>query len=201
MHYLVFALVPVLAVFISLYLAERKKNIRQVEEKPQEAVASKEEKTEKAPETTDEKEERQKPNTRDFLLEMLTKMGCKYEIGEENGRIEFKWQGGFFIADATNDSPFITVWYLQWDEYELYDIDQLSRVKRVINDTNINYDVMVFYSINKEGNNFYVHSKSHFLFIRQIPDAESYLMAMLANFFMVRRSVEVELDKLTNAES
>ena len=44
-------------------------------------------------------------------------------------------------------------------------------------------------------------SKSHFLFIRQIPDAESYLMAMLANFFMVRRSVEVELDKLTNAES
>ena len=74
MHYLVFALVPVLAVFISLYLAERKKNIRQVEEKPQEAVASKEEKTEKAPETTDEKEEREKPNTRDFLLEMLTKV-------------------------------------------------------------------------------------------------------------------------------
>ena len=137
--------------------------------------------------------------TRDLFLETLTKMGCQYEIDDED-RINFQWQGGYFSAHASNDNLFVTIWYFQWGEWELYDIDMLSRVKRIINNANITYALNVVYSINEEGGNFYIHSNKSFLFIPQIPDIQGYLQAMLGEFFTVRRYVEKELDKLENQE-
>ena len=138
--------------------------------------------------------------TRDLFLDTLTKMGCQYEIDEEDNQIRFMWQGGHFTADAQNDCAFVVVWYLYWDEYELYDIDSLSRVKRVINDANINYNINVIYSVNEAGSTFHVHSKKHFLFINQIPDVEGYLQSILGQFFQVRRFVDSELVKLKSEE-
>lgn len=138
--------------------------------------------------------------TRDLFLETLTKMGCQYEIDEEDDQISFMWQGGHFTADAENDSAFVVVWFLYWDEYELYDIDALSRVKRVINDANIRYSVNVVYSINEAGSTFHVHSKKHFLFISQIPDVEGYLQSILGQIFQVRHFVDSELVRLEGKE-
>lgn len=138
--------------------------------------------------------------TRGLFLETLTKMGCQYEIDEEDNQVRFKWQGGNFSADAENESPFVVVWYLYWDEYELYDIDALSRVKRVINDANIRYNVNVVYSINEAGSTFHVHSKKHFLFISQIPDIEGYLQSILGQIFQVRHYVDSELVNLKGKE-
>ena len=133
--------------------------------------------------------------TRDFMMELLTKLGCQYEV-DENDRINFKWQGGYFTADTNNESAFVIVWYYQWAEYELYDIDTISRVKRVINDANIYYDINVVYSMYEAGSTFSVHSKKHFLLMPQIPDAEAYLQAVLGMFFQVRRYEETQIDKL-----
>ena len=141
----------------------------------------------------------EKPRVRDLFLETLTKMGCKYEFDDEN-RICFQWQGGYFVGIASNESLFVTVWYFQWGEWELYDIDMLSRVKRVINDANISYSLNVVYTLNEEGGNFYIHSCKNFVFVPQLPDIEGYLQAMLGEFFTVRRYVEKELDKLENQE-
>lgn len=138
--------------------------------------------------------------TRDLFLGILTKIGCQYEIDEEDNQISFKWQGGNFSADTENDCPFVVVWYLYWDEYELYDIDALSRVKRVINDANIRYNVNVVYSVNEAGSTFHVHSKKHFLFISQIPDIEGYLQSILGQIFQVRHYVDSELIKLKGKE-
>ena len=119
---------------------------------------------------------------------------------DEDDRICFMWQGGHFIADTTDDCPFVVVWYQFWAEYELYDIDTFSRVKRVINDTNINHNINVVYSVNEAGSTFHVHSKKHFLFVPQIPDTIEYLQAVLGQFFTVRRYMEIELDKLKTEE-
>ena len=132
--------------------------------------------------------------TRDFLIGLLTKMGCQYEIDEKE-RINFKWQGGHFTADAQNDCAFVLVWYLYWAEYELYDIDTLARVKRALNEANINYNINVVYSLNEAGSTFHVHSKKHFLLIPQIPDAEGYLECILGMFFDGRRYVETLIDR------
>lgn len=133
--------------------------------------------------------------TKDFFIDLLQKMGCQFEVDETN-RINFKWQGGYFTADADNESSFVIVWYIHWAEYELYDIDTISKVKRVINDANIHFNINVIYSANEAGSTFNVHSKKHFLLMSQIPDAESYLNAILSMFFEVRRYVETQIDKL-----
>ena len=142
----------------------------------------------------------QTKGTRDLFLEMLTKIGCQYEIDESDSQIRFMWQGGHFTADATNDCAFAVVWFLFWDEYELYDIDALSRVKRVINDANINCNINVFYTINEEGSTFHVHSKKHFMFMQQIPNIESYLQSIFGMFFQVRQYVELEIEKAKQKE-
>ena len=137
--------------------------------------------------------------TRDLFLETLSKIGCQYEI-DDSDRINFQWQGGYFCADTTNDCLFVNIWYMQWGEWELYDIEELSRVKRIINNACIHFSLNVVYTINEAGSNFFVHSKKSFLFIRQIPNREGYLQAILAEFFRVRHYFEVELDKMKNEE-
>lgn len=138
-------------------------------------------------------------NTRDLLLELLKKMNCKYEIDKDD-RILFQWQGGNFIADASNKYPFIIVWYIQWGEGSVFDIDSFSRVKRVINEANIRHDISVFYTVDKEADQYLVHSKKHFLLIASTPHLENYLQSILAMFFEVRRYVETETEKLKNQE-
>ena len=133
--------------------------------------------------------------SREFFLSTLQKIGCTYEIGE-NDRISFTWQGGNFLVDVSDDCPFAVVWYLGWAEYELYDVDNLSRVRTVINDSNINHNLNVVYSINKDDGIYYLHTKKHFLFIPSIEDAHDYLCAVLSEFFVVRRYVETELEKM-----
>lgn len=137
----------------------------------------------------------QTKGTRDLFLETLSKIGCQYELDEDND-IVFKWQGGNFVAQAVNECRFVVVYYYNWAEYELYDIDTLSRVKRTINETNCWHNMNIVYSINEAGNTFHVHTKKHFLFVLQIPDIEIYLQTVLGMFYEVRRYYETELDKL-----
>ena len=135
--------------------------------------------------------------TRDLVLETLPKIGCQYTIDEDNNnRIGFTFQGEHFVIDASNDYLMIDIWDLWWAEQELYDIDGLSRLKRAINEANINTSITTVYSINEAGSNVGVHSHKNLLFIPQIPNIENYLQAMLADFFRVHRYIATELDKL-----
>ena len=51
--------------------------------------------------------EETKTGTRGLFLETLTKIGCQYEIDDEDDRILFAYQGEHFLADAYNDK-----WYV-----------------------------------------------------------------------------------------
>ena len=197
----IFGFLAVIATVVVVALMRNRKEDRKTIEELQGQLAAEKQKAEEAERLAAEKQQvpQEKPRTRDLFLETLTKMGCKYEFDEEN-RICFQWQGGYFVGVASNESLFVTVWYFQWGEWEQYDIDMLSRVKRVINDANICYSLNVVYSINEEGGSFFIHSNKSFLFIPQIPDIKGYLEAMLGEFFIVRRYVEKELDKLENQE-
>lgn len=140
--------------------------------------------------------------TRDLFLETLTKIGCQYQFAEEEGdnRIFFAYQGENFFVDATNEGWYIHIYDTHWAHVELYDVDEFSRLRRVINDANISNSVTTIYTINEAGGNVDVHCRSSILFMSAIPHIEEYLRVELNNFFRVHQFVNNEMAKLRENE-
>lgn len=141
------------------------------------------------------------PRTRDFFLETLRKMGCKYSIEEEKEEEEdkaiyFSFQGENFTVYAINESLMVNVWDFHWYQQDVYDLEALSRLKRAINNVNINCHVNIVYCIDKEIGKLSLHSHQQLLFIQEIPHIEDYLQARLYEFFRAHRELAVELEKL-----
>lgn len=139
--------------------------------------------------------------TRDIFLETLTKIGCQYKLGEgDDTRIFFDYQGEHFFADTTNDIVYVHLWDTHWGHIELYDIDEVSRLRKAINTSNLNTAVTTVFTIDEAGSNMDVHSKRTFLFISQIPQLDMYLKTELNSFFRAHQLVGCEMQKLREKE-
>ena len=142
----------------------------------------------------------EKKGTRDLLLETLTQIGCQYEIGEEDGDIQFGYQGEYFVARATNSSPFIHLYDTHWGRVELYDIDEFARLKKAINESNLRNSVTTVYTIDEAGSNVDVHCKSVILFTQEIPEIVDYLRLELSEYFRVHETINMEMAKQREME-
>lgn len=142
----------------------------------------------------------EKTKVRALFLETLTKIGCQYEIDDDDDRILFSYQGEHFVVDASDDRFYVTLWDMFWETAELYDIDELSRLKKAINGANLNYGVSTVYTINEEGSTVDVHCKSIIPFFSEISQLDNYLRTELNEFFHVHRYVENELVRMRSEE-
>ena len=71
----------------------------------------------------------ERKGTRDLFLETLTKLGCQYEMeDDEDGKIHFAYQGEYFTALIINNRQFVHIYDTHWGHVELYDVDELSRL-------------------------------------------------------------------------
>ena len=138
--------------------------------------------------------------TRDLFLETLKKMGCQYEIDEEDGRIFFAFQGEHFIAEATNEQWYVHLWDTHWEHVELYDVDEFSRLRKAVNHANINCATITVYTIDEDSKTVDVHCKSTFPLLPQMPEQENYLRAELTDFFRAHRLVSNEMARLKEQE-
>ena len=142
-----------------------------------------------------------KMGTRDLFLQTLTKIGCQYELGEDDdNRIFFAYQGEHFFADTTNDSVYVHLWDTHWGHVELYDIDEVSRLRKSINTSNINTAVTSVFTIDEDGKTMDVHSKATIPFIPSMPSLEDYLRVELQEFFRAHQVVGSEMHKLRENE-
>ena len=137
---------------------------------------------------------RAQKGTRDLLVNTLQNMGCPITYDEKNN-ICFTFQGQHFVAFAQDNLLCIDIHYPWWKQCSLFDVEQLARLKRIINEVNGRAQVTTFFSVNNEGETVGVHSKKNLLLIPQIPNIEGYLQAMLEDFFRARHYVEGELSK------
>ena len=143
-----------------------------------------------------------KHNTRGLFIEMLKKIGCQYEMAEEenDNRIFFAYQGEHFFVDASDDRFYITVYDTHWGRVELYDIDEFTRLRKAINTANLNCATMTVYTIDEDAKTVDVHCKSTFPFLQQIPDLENYLRGELNDFFRAHQLVGNEMTKMREKE-
>lgn len=146
------------------------------------------------------KPEEETKGTRDLFLETLTKIGCQYEIYPDDGNIGFGYQGENFVATANNEEWYVRVWDTFWGHVDLYDVNEVSRLKKAVNHANINCATMTIYTINEEGKCVDVHCKSTFPFMAQMSNLEDYLRNELGDFFTAHHLVGSEMAKLREQE-
>jgi hypothetical protein len=138
-------------------------------------------------------EENQNLSTRDLCAEVLRKLNCDVQFDEENEyNMYFTYQGENFSVDTWENGLMITI----WDTVDLDDLDDVSRVRKAINNINVRQNLTLMYSIDEKGQKFAVHTKRQCLLIPQIPQIENYMAAMLTGFFDVQRSFKEEYDRL-----
>ena len=150
------------------------------------------------------KPDEQKPMTCELLQEVLRKMGCTCHDKEtENGwkRIFFPYQGENFIAETWRDGAYVHLWNTFWAGVGLDDIDEVSRLRRAINDANIRCSVTIFYTIDEENNKMAVHFKYVMPFNRSMANLEDYLRVELGSFFKAQRALEEELRSVRDEEN
>lgn len=142
-----------------------------------------------------------KKGARDLFLDILTNIGCQYQLGEDDDtRIFFAYQGEHFFADTTNDIMYVHLWDTHWGHVDLCDIDEVSRLRKAINASNLNTAVTTVFTIDEEGKNMDVHSKSTIPFISSMPNLEDYLKVELNEFFRSHQMVGTEMHKLREQE-
>jgi len=132
-------------------------------------------------------------STRQLALKTIENIGSTPQYTEE-GRIQFEYQGVIFLMEAANDCMFVNLIWPWCHSFSKFDIDELSRVRQVINDINMRGTASVFYSIT-DSDDVAVHIKKHFLLVSQIPGIEDYLKLMLDSFFRTARTLDVEIEK------
>ncbi len=152
-------------------------------------------------EENEKKMEETQTGTRDLFLATLTKIGCQYEIGEDDDeRIYFAYQGENFIADAYNDKWYVHLWDTHWGHVDLFNVDEFSRLRKAINYANLNSATITVYTIDEDDKSVDVHCKSTFPLLPQMPDLEVYLRGELNDFFNAHHLVGAEMARLKKLE-
>ncbi len=138
-------------------------------------------------------ENRKNFNTRALVLRTLKNIGCQ-KIEEED-RISFSFQNENFIIEAADECQFINVLDPWWYVSPIDDIENLSRIRKAVNQINLLHHYTVVYSFNEEEKIIGVHTKRNMLFNAQITGLEDYMIATLNNFFTIQRDVLAEIEK------
>ena len=135
---------------------------------------------------------------RELCKVLLRDLNCKVvEDEEDKERMEFNFQGETFCLIVTDDCLFATVYDFSWGSISLDDIDEVSRLRKAINNVNFRFGgLCVVYTIDTEKNRMVVHTKRQFLVTPEIPNILDYMIAILTGFFEVQRALTHELDIL-----
>lgn len=132
----------------------------------------------------------------DLWQRVLSELNVEARPDEEHpGRYLFDYQGGHFYVDI-DKSAFAEVYYAFIEELDLSDIDEVSLIRRAINEANFNACPTLVYSTNEEEDKMYVHMLQSVLLLPQIPQLKDYLQSRLTVFFQMQRHFVNILDRL-----
>lgn len=131
--------------------------------------------------------------TRELAITVLKDIGAELtDVGED--RIQFDYKGITFLMDVDNNCYFVNIIWPWCHTFNKFDIDEFSRVRRVINDVNSFSAVSVFYGIS-DSDDVLLHMRKNLILVPQIPQIDSYLKSILSSFFRTARKLKFEIEK------
>ena len=118
---------------------------------------------------------------KELCLKTLKELNCEV-IKDDEGIFGFFYQGARFSIMPGNG--YVRIWFLNWYDIELDDIDMLAKARRLINEMNNDEpSPCITYFIQKDENVMYLRSAVDILFIREIPNIKLHLICYLQCFF------------------
>ena len=152
-----------------------------------------EEETDSTDNSNSETEMEKEIKTRELAISVLKDIGAELtDAGEE--RIQFEYQGITFLMDANDDCYFINIIWPWCHTFNKFDIDEFSRVQRVVNEINSYDSITVFYGIS-DSDDVLLHMRKNLIFVPQIPQINEYLRSILRSFFQTTRTLDFEIEK------
>jgi len=112
-----------------------------------------------------------------LLKKVLEELGCQYEEkehGEDEFTFFFTYQGEQIQCQGADDSKYILLRDLWWYSAPLHDINNISFMRRAVNDCNIRGYVTLIYSFDEESKEMWVHSQTELLWTWEIPSLAQY---------------------------
>ena len=125
---------------------------------------------------------KEKCQAKDLFIETLVRLGGEYLIRSEVSTeydIKFKFSDCKFMANATNDSYDVDIWFPNWYSIDLGDDETCEYVKNLVNDLNYVCKSKFFYTTHKDDNLLRLHSSISFQLLPNIPNIEEYVSGKL----------------------
>ena len=125
---------------------------------------------------------KEKCQAKDLFIETLVRLGGEYLIRSEVSTeydIKFKYSECNFMANVTNDSNDVDIWYPNWYSIDLGDDETCEYVKNLVNDLNYVCKSKFFYTTHKDDNLLRLHSSISFQLLPNIPNIEEYVSGRL----------------------
>lgn len=135
-----------------------------------------------------------RPMTTVLVKETLKKLNCTVEE-KDSGWLVFNYQGVFFSIEAHDDCRFINLIWPWCYTIPLYDADEYSRLREVVNELNERGLCSLFFFPNEETDEMVVHIKHNMLFTSEINELDGYLRAELGSMFDVAKQLNLEMEK------
>lgn len=146
---------------------------------------------------------REELETKELLMQTLSRMRCQPETDPENeSNIIIRYQEETFLISTEEDSCWIIIIFWGWNAFNPDDIEYFARMRQAINEANLRFNVGTFYYINEEEKLGILHSKTEVLFFQQIPYPDLYLERLFDQFIHAKMFVlnEIQKEVTLNAE-
>ena len=125
---------------------------------------------------------KEKCQAKDLFIETLVRLGGEYLIRSEVSTeydIKFIFSDCKFMANATNDSYDVDIWFPNWYSIDLGDDETCDYIKNLVNDFNYVCKSKFFYTTHKDDNLLRLHSSISFQLLPNIPNIEEYVSGKL----------------------
>jgi|GEM_PF-3382584 len=136
-----------------------------------------------------------KNEVKEFLEATFTKIGANLNYDEESHFCWAEYQGAYFRYYTADQSKIVTFDFPNWYTVSLDNIEELSALKKAVNDANIAQASTTFFIADKDENEARVFSKRTILFSPDNPDAENFLRYILHDFFVTRNYFTGKIEK------
>ncbi len=137
-------------------------------------------------------------STQELVTKTLQQMGCQPETDEE-GHINFQYQGADFYIAAEEGSRFVMIWNPWWGSVSA-DSEALPYLKEVINLTNVNSLVTAVYVTDEEDEKTIgLHAHCHTFFAPGEGNLGEHLKLLLDAFFDLQTAIKDSMNQIGSA--